>query len=238
MMDVDANKLASHSSCSLQRKTTPGPTGGKDKGKGNKDGSPTTKPTKKQQASPKSLKPTVNPVLAGILHRNMNNIQARPLGISSTGSLPSPDSESYQAAVAQAAVGKGIRHGYGANLASSQSALDSTQSNNPATNALKDASFSIPEQNDCLYQLACNYRNSLNDLNSAEYPDASDASPMDELTVPPPQGLLKKDDSLIDLAMIPGVEDGEQSSTYPYNFVDFPNFETRSSESGQAEADV
>jgi len=98
---------------------------------------------------------------------------------------------------------------------------------------LQDINFSFPEQNDSLYQLACNYRNSLNDLNAREGTNDSHPAQFDESRTPVLPGFLSRDSSLIDLAMIPTVEDtaAPLASTMSdpndddagLSFVDFPN---------------
>ena len=204
----------------------------------------------------------MNPVLAGILQRNISNSQVRL--DKSLPTQPDAGAAASQAALAQSAVGTGVRHGCG-NLKLPQHDISpATPATDAATKALQDASFNFPssEQNDSLYQLACNYRNSLNDMQGADgnnddvyndgpsYPDPSDIPPLDELTVPPPNGMLARDDSLINLAFIPSVEETEMQfndavaaasasnsnnddggpdngNSSGYNFVDFPNPEVK-----------
>ena len=81
--------------------------------------------------------------------------------------------------------------------------------------------------NDPLSQLASNYRNSLMEIRDN-----------DQLTS---SGLLSRDSSLLDLAMIPDVDDGappapETSDINPgFTFVDFPNPEVQPQDEGETQ---
>ena len=140
-----------------------------------------------------------------------------------------------QQAIAQAAVGRGIRHsiGYGAAPAvPAAAAAASTAEKRPNIQAPDQNStkFLIPTRvEDSLSQLASNYQNSLVDLPST-FPDQTVSGPTQEQPPPafpqdPFPSLLSRNSSLVDLAMIPTLEEGVGDavpSVPGMNFVDFP----------------
>lgn len=125
---------------------------------------------------------------------------------------------SSQQAIAQAAVGRGIRHSIKQGGAVAQIELP------PAVTELVPSPLAPPTTTnysmstgvqDSLSQLANNYQNSIGDL-----PDLPDQP--DYLNDPFPS-LLSRNSSLIDLAMIPAFDENEPLPTGPgMNFVDFP----------------
>lgn len=173
-------------------------------------------------------------------------------------SLPtaSVDSQSgnSQHAIAQAAVGRGIRHSIGfGSSATAAAAPDAQQSSASAAAHPSEQQREINRYyqpmgvQDSLSQLASNYQNSLVDLPSYPEPAYSGAQQQQDTSnsfgQDPFPSLLSRNSSLIDLAMIPTLEDGEDDavpSIPGMNFVDFPQPEVDPSkfrsqqQSGQA----
>jgi hypothetical protein len=157
----------------------------------------------------------VNPVLAGILYRSTSDQvldHVQPSG----GNQP----QHTQQALARVAVGKGIRHGFTLPQTKNSSILPQEKtpriSNPSAAESPVEASLSA---------LTNNFRNSLEGLTTPTDQDRSQDRAIARMAAYIP-GSLSRDDSLVDLAMIPMVEEGDQSipvpSTGPYTFVDFP----------------
>jgi len=209
-----------------------------------KNGNKSGKPAAKRRKASTDASAAVNPVLAGILHRTRGNPSPPPPAAARKPSAQAGKTGSHQA-LAKAAVGRGIRHGYSASGASMTAsrpvgtgplqadASAANQSN--ATAALDAATFTFPDHSgaeDSLTQLANNYRNSLNDLTSQDFGSDADPTPLDQIRDRSSgsgfTGFLSRDSSLIDLAMIPSVDDALQPSTdtsrnFGLSFVDFPN---------------
>jgi hypothetical protein len=133
--------------------------------------------------------------------------------------------------LARAAAGRGIRHSLasaaaaaGASSAESEAAGQQGEPDS-ATRALQAASaFTLPV-NASLSQLELNYRNSINELvENSLFADA-EPTPLNEMMAPR-YGFLSRDSSLIDLAMIPPVDDSDTPRTHSdglcLNF-DFPD---------------
>jgi hypothetical protein len=147
-------------------------------------------------------------------------------------------------ALARTAVGRGIRHGYSltagshpgsqpARLAQNASA---PQGNVNAAAARGATPFDFPDHmpsaNDSLSQLTSNYRNSLNEsMSTQSLDDETMPTPLDQMRDPSASGafggFLSRNSSLVDLAMIPNVDDTDDQQTdfrsFGMNFVDFPN---------------
>lgn len=160
------------------------------------------------KTEPSSI-PSVNPVLAGILHRSTQPVDS-------------------QQAIARSAVGRGIRHNYTAPLATPSNPVPTDHVGHalPAPNSNPGQSI----QHDDLSQLETNFHNSLNDLQSTNHVSRSHSLPRFG-------GFLSPNSSLIDLAMIPLVGDSEGNTATPaqpqngsndddpnigWNFDDFP----------------
>jgi hypothetical protein len=202
------------------------------------------------KAGSMSGEPPVNPVLAGILQRNRvsadnssGSIRSSSARLAAISAIPtsSPTSTRNLHALttpqelARAAAGRGIRHSFlaGAVAAApvtaslSSSSLSVTEHSadcNPATLALQEASFSLPASAS-LSQLEINFRNTINDMDGNNLLVDADPTPLNEM-VAPEYGFLSRDSSLIDLAMIPPVEDNVNPSTNPDTFgltFDFPD---------------
>ena len=137
-------------------------------------------------------------------------------------------------ALARTAVGKGIRHGYTAadcHRVGPRKSVPSMDTSSEVSKSVDASQQSTPKQppamNDPLSQLASNYRNSLMEIRDN-----------DQLTS---SGLLSRDSSLLDLAMIPDVDDGappapETSDINPgFTFVDFPNPEVQPQDEGETQ---
>eukprot|EP00542_Grammatophora_oceanica_P021822 CAMPEP_0194027366 /NCGR_PEP_ID=MMETSP0009_2-20130614/1523_1 /TAXON_ID=210454 /ORGANISM="Grammatophora oceanica, Strain CCMP 410" /LENGTH=498 /DNA_ID=CAMNT_0038666411 /DNA_START=307 /DNA_END=1803 /DNA_ORIENTATION=+ len=190
----------------IKRKTSATTGTGKGGKKRDRAGAATT-----QQASATA---PVNPVLAGILQKtattaSSSNKRAQPVtsaklaigkGVKHqlNGFLKGNTAEkgSSQAALAKSAVGRGVRHGYsippvsGAPVAPATAAV-------AAGSASPQFTFKDPHQlgmdiQTSLSELSNNFKNSLKDA--------------EQSTGEPYVGMLKRDDSLVDLAMIPPVE--------------------------------
>lgn len=150
-----------------------------------------------------------------------------------------PPVANSQQAIAQSAVGRGIRHSFsGASTAAATAAAAAAAERQPAPGAPTEptAQFLIPTRvEDSLSQLASNYQNSLVDLPTYPEQPVSNAQPQavpGPLTSQAPEAsyrdpfpsLLSRNSSLVDLAMIPSLEgDGDGVPTIPgMSFVDFP----------------
>lgn len=189
-----------------------------------------------------SQDPNVNPVLAGILYRSTsetNDSSATPGDMqpsSRGGNLVAQTNSQHttQQAIARVAVGKGIKHRF---------SLQQPNSSRIALNGTK-SSAGAPETNATPLQaglsaLTDNFKNSLNNAQSGDQGssthDAADNHVPSGQDVPPmpgpPQpsyvpGSLRRDDSLIDLAMLPVLDDDGQNTALGAStgmtFVDFP----------------
>lgn len=180
---------------------------------------------------------SVNPVLAGILYRSAST--------ENTAALPrSLAPEQSQKALARVAVGKGIRHGFIPQLQPATSSINRT-----ATTSSPQVVVPSPVQAS-LNALTNNFKNSLQGLQSSEQQQVTIESdcnqlPTDNISdqvvgsyqsgssstltaqnigyIP---GSLRRDDSLVDLAMIPIVENGMEGAdaacSTGFSFVDFP----------------
>jgi hypothetical protein len=142
-------------------------------------------------------------------------------------------------ALARTAVGRGIRHGYSLNAGSHLGQPARPGGNTGALQGIAAASsgapFDFPDQmpsaNDSLSQLTSNYRNSLNDMSAQSLDDETMPTPLDQMRDPNASvgygGFLSRNSSLVDLAMIPNVDDPDDQQTdfrsFGMNFVDFPN---------------
>ena len=186
--------------------------------------------------------PTINPVLAGILHRatskadgdnrdapkvapgkgikhEFNGFHKNPAGAGA------PSNNSHMA-LARSVVGKGIRHGYSSAAASfaksSASAVTvvATEATATATaTATPNFTFQEPDQlgmdmQSSLSELSNNFKNSLRDGQQSF-------------------GMLSRDSSLVDLAMLDSVEPtpvSEMKGTSDHHFMQFVDFPHSSQE--------
>lgn len=164
-------------------------------------------------AGSRNVESTVNPVLADILYRsasdqpNSNATATQPPGVSLS-----------QQDLARVAVGRGIRHSF-----TVQKTVSST-SVPPLPTATPNPLLPQPGQTSALSALQNNFRNSLQDFMSDETTGAeltSNSEASSSLIQYTP-GSLRRDDSLVDLAMIPIFEDGAANPYNGYTFVDFP----------------
>lgn len=134
-----------------------------------------------------------------------------------------------QKALARVAVGKGIRHGYVPRQTGQQSRAA------PAVASGKSASVVAPSPVQAsLNALTNNYRNSLNELQSAGTSEnasntatgAGSSAQAGATALSYVPGSLSRDDSLVDLAMIPFAEEGtgtsDAAASSGFSFVDFP----------------
>lgn len=99
---------------------------------------------------------------------------------------------------------------------------------------------------DSLTQLATNYRNTLNDFQgegtgTEEFQFDTDPTPLSQMQgdTSSSSGFFSRDPSLLELAMIPEVEEGGgYDSAGGFNFVDFPNPEVMPKSSEWGDSDV
>lgn len=102
------------------------------------------------------------------------------------------------------------------------------------------------QSQDSLSQLATNYRNSLIDFQGEgtgtdEFQFDADPTPLSQMQgdTSTSSGFFSRDPSLLELAMIPGAEEGSgYDSAGGFNFVDFPNPEVRPKSSEWGDSDV
>lgn len=189
----------------------------------------------KTAAQEDSLK--VNPVLARIYNSSANfkakGLDAAPSNVNNimtatNSATPASNVElasGTQQALARRAVGKGIRHGFGAPK-QTQATADKLPSSTSAAESLSE--------------LASNYQNSLND-DSDTLDGLMDPTPLSQMqeqsetyfeeSTDTFSGLLSRSSSLIDLAMIAPIDDavaattaqGATDAAQGFGFFDFPN---------------
>lgn len=172
----------------------------------------------------------MNPVLVGILHRSSNRVTDE----SSDGNSSVPDS---QQAIAQSAVGRGIRHGWSSSIKPSDIPMASQL-------RVPDPTYSNEMRDRNLSQLASSYRNSLTDMEQAnDILIDADPTPLEDMKRRPAYGFLSQNSSLVDLAMIPGIDEGQPPSTdesndYGLTFIDFPNTDLRGAQGSSGKKEV
>lgn len=179
----------------------------------------------------------LNPVLAGILYRSSSD---SCIMTTNTSML-----EPSQKAIARVAVGKGVRHGFVPQQRNQNKLLKTIDSSPPAltsavasnSNNLQAAttqSTSPSPVQASLNALTQNFNESLQgakdfaDLYAAPQPPLSSMQRTGPVGYVP--GSLRRDDSLVDLAMIPGVAgnsvgdttDSNAATSTGFSFVDFP----------------
>ncbi|KAL7567553.1 hypothetical protein ACA910_000157 [Epithemia clementina (nom. ined.)] len=217
------------------------------------------RPSQQEQSQPSH---GVNPVLAGILQRS-SMVQTAPTASPAQEFANSENQKSTtmtayattsHQAVAQAAVGRGIRHTVGRGIASarpvgnisaatahvptplrySASVSSSISAETAAQAAQKISTGAVANP---LSQLASNFRNSMNDLAGDQSQEVNPTSSdlYDQMSFH--GGFLRRDDSLVDLAMIPFIDTNENAGEFfqdgkehdgstddvGLNFIDFPN---------------
>jgi hypothetical protein len=201
----------------MKRKTT-STTNGKDKGHVS---------SQKRERSSKDTGTRVNPVLAAILHRPMRQMPDA-LSIPTSGS----SKQDSQHALARSAVGKGIKYSY---IAPANKAVVGTVKDlRPAKGAPITTTGDNSKAEESLSQLENNFRNSLNEEPDAAVGD-SDPTPLSQMRNDPTAspydftGFLHRDNSLVDLAMIPISDDkgnefgySDTNLDHGLTFVDFP----------------
>ena len=191
---------------------------------------PKDKNGRKPQAAEKSRTATqlapLSTAKGGVVHQAKSS--ATPPSYSYKHNAPAVPQGNSQQAIAQAAVGRGIRHSIG--LGSARAPTATTTEAPPANTAPENSNYAMQKGvQDSLSQLANNYQNSIGDLPT--YPE--DVGSQDQqheisssaafLSSDPFASLVSRNSSLIDLAMIPTLDDGEPMPSIPgMNFVDFP----------------
>lgn len=227
----------------IKRKTTPAT--GKEKGI-----------RKRERASSKTegtaTLPVVNPVLAGILHRSNNendikkskSVEKLPTGKGIkhqlNGFLKHPSqsnvssSDSNHAALAQTAVGKGIKHGY-MTATQAQTIKDASSTHNVSggSNQCQQVASMEPTPTFTFkdpYQLGMDVQSSLSELTNNFQNSLKDGRNNDN-NEPLGLGMLSRNSSLVDLAMLTPVEPTPvselQTKCEPtfMTFIDFPSQE-------------
>ena len=159
-------------------------------------------------------RPVVNPILAGILHRSKQDPTTESKPSPHTGNFHGPPNES-QKEIARGAVGKGIRHSFSFNGMKPAPLPPRPGANENGSDSVVQAGLSA---------LKNNFESSFNS-GTREGQASTQPAPNSMSYVP---GSLRRDDSLVDLAMIPLVEDAPVSepeflsSSAGLNFIDFP----------------
>ena len=138
-------------------------------------------------------------------------------------------------AVAKSAVGRGIRHSF-------LNRRLPPQPNNASAAPVPEAAHSTSEpqrdsSQESLTQLAANYRNSLIDYHGEgnveeQFNFDTDPTPLSQMCedgTGSNSGLFSRDPSLLELAMIPELDEGgaDDGNINGFSFVDFPNPEVR-----------
>jgi hypothetical protein len=229
---------------------------------------PPDKPSKKKRdaASAREGVTVVNPVLAGIYNRSSRHVKKQPPPASSesTANTVTASTAARTAcaptsgamigahqALARRAVGKGIRHNFGGPASTTTTTQPFTAQLPPSTHPVNS-----------LAELASNYQTSLlkssDDEVLDENEDDDDPTPLSQMqgrvgsyfddNTGAYAGLLSRNSSLIDLAMIAPVDDDDtmdesssmaaaaaDTSTRGFGFVDFPNPEVHPSASRDSE---
>ena len=202
--------------------------GGKKRDRSGKEGKA------RSSASSKTAGDPVNPVLAGILYRSS--------GDNSTGSTNNTRSslQQSQKAIARVAVGKGVRHGFVPQRTkdrekTADSSLGGLSNQNVSGNPSPvQASLNALTQNfnqsmhgtiDSVADGEANPPAVASQQEINQYPLPAPVSTTGRVTYVP--GSLHRDDSLVDLAMIPIVGDGtttesDVAASSGFSFVDFP----------------
>lgn len=212
--------------------------GGKKRARGGKEGKSESPATNKTSGDP------VNPVLAGILYRSTSSDNALP----ATSNTNNNTLKQSQKAIARVAVGKGVRHGYVPQQFKNRLKSNDSSSNSLYTQqvaATTTVTSSPVEVN--LDALTQNFNQSMHetissiddvkgnppaiqshqDTNQYPLPLPAHVSTNTTERVPYVPGSLHRDDSLVDLAMIPIIGDGitaesNAASSSGFSFVDFP----------------
>ncbi|VEU39943.1 unnamed protein product [Pseudo-nitzschia multistriata] len=212
--------------------------GGKKRARGGKEQKSDGSASNKTNGDP------VNPVLAGILYRSASSDNAS----ATTTNTNNGTLQQSQKAIARVAVGKGVRHGYvpqqskdrAKNGDSSSSSLYTQQAAAPGTFASSPVEVSLnaltQNFNQSMHQTIASSDGSLlnsavhqghQDTNHYTLPTPAPVSANNTGRVPYVPGSLHRDDSLVDLAMIPIVGDGSTgdsnvATSSGFSFVDFP----------------
>jgi hypothetical protein len=189
--------------------------------------------------------PQVNSVLAGILQRSssgpdMSKSSKMPKLASGkgikhqlNGYLKAPiagaPANGSHIALAQRAVGKGIRHGFSTTGAPPQPNTKDAKEGAAATEALASAAPPFTFQDP--HQLGMDIQNSLSEL-SNNFKNSLKQAPVTESSVSPsPYGMLSRNSSLVDLAMLDPLEPTPVSELQDtcdpvlMSFVDFPQID-------------
>lgn len=210
-------------------------TGGKKRDRSGKEGKA------RDSAGTKTARDTVNPVLAGILYRSSGDNTSEPSSNANNSRL-----QQSQKAIARVAVGKGVRHGFIPKTKNRQNSTDSS-TQGIGTQHISTSHVTPSPVQASLNALTQNFNQSMHETiesnGEADPNPAAVASNQDDnqyqLPAPTPvstgsagrvayvPGSLHRDDSLVDLAMIPPLGDGSatennSAALSSFSFVDFP----------------
>lgn len=178
-----------------------------------------------QETPPDNLPiPPVNPVLANILYRSSEaQDSSAPSNPPGNGHLPPNQS---QQEIARVAVGRGIRHNFSHSSAIKPAPLPAR----PPATAEAPQTTGEPETSDggapVVQANLSALKNNFQIAASANNPSAGENS--SDPTAPSDYvpGSMRRDDSLVDLAMIPLMDDGNDAMDYfsssGLSFIDFP----------------
>jgi hypothetical protein len=175
--------------------------------------------------------PGVNPVLANILFRSGSNETPKPARPNSQppNNGHSPPNRSQQE-IARVAVGRGIRHSFSNPNARKPAQLpprplpsaqvgSSVPAQQPTSNA-------APVVQASLSALKTNFQNSFGAA-QGQTTGSTELSDGSQMTMDYVPGSMRHDDSLVDLAMIPLVDEGNHEADFfspgaGFSFIDFP----------------
>jgi hypothetical protein len=195
----------------------------------------TTKTAKKRDrkdAANNQTPSVANPVLTSIFCQSGGSTSANAAAPASQPRASSLPPNKSQQELARVAVGKGIRHRFSLSSSSKPAPLPPRAGDlPPATpptellnNQASRTSLSIGVQ-EGLSALESNYKSSLTASNLGESNASESENQEGNLSGIEPYypGTMSHNDSLVDLAMIPLLEDSnEQSDSLPFTFIDFP----------------
>lgn len=171
-------------------------------------------------------KPPVNPILANILYRTTGEVNNSSGNSISRNAHLSPNQSQQE--IARTAVGRGIRHSFSHPNAIKPAPLPprpppSEQVIATVANPVA-AKSSIPVVEESLSALKNNFQMTL-EASSGQNASAPSENSGDQTSSGYVPGTMRRDDSLVDLAMIPMVDGGNESdyfSSTGLTFIDFP----------------
>lgn len=182
-----------------------------------------------QEGNDTSHNPSVNPILANILYRSSTNESCLVPQSSTTvrNTVYNPPNRSQQE-IARVAVGRGIRHSFSHPLAKKPTpvisqTVPSTQTDNGDDTERSNDKVEVVHAS--LSALKDNFQSSLEAAQEEKTSLNGDSGDDSFHTASYIPGSMRRDDSLVDLAMIPYVDDENQTENLPTSgltFIDFP----------------